>query len=224
VKFRPAIIAAIVAAGILTAVANADAPMTKREAKALAQSLVLTDADMPGYMPSRSEFTRADRKAENDWLTCAGAVPPDKTLAEIRGRVFEAPDSIAGTSAYSFVDAVVKVQPSAALARRDLARVRSTRGKKCERKYGIPTTDLANVRFFLKDLPDPAPGTWLQRVRVRYADLSGHVVHEFADLLWFRRGRVEFILAFSTEGQPFRAAEEQRVFNLMLARAQQQIP
>jgi hypothetical protein len=225
VKLRSAIIAAIAVVGVLTPVASGDAPMTKRQAKALAQSLELTTADMPGYESSRVETSRQDRKAENDWLTCAGAVPLNKTLAELYGRGFEAPDSIAGSRDYAFVEAIVKVQRSVALARRDLARVRSARGKKCERKYGISTPDEGYFKVSIKDLPDPAPGAWLQRVKARYGDFSGHVVRAVADLLWFRRGRVEFVLGFSSGGrQPFPAAEEQRVFNLMLARAQQLIP
>jgi hypothetical protein len=223
VKFRVPVVAAVAAVSLLAGVASADAPMTKRQAAALAQSLKLTADDLPGYTLAHVVGS-TDRKAEDKWLACAGGVPRDRTLADFRGRTFQAPDSIAGSRGYAFVDAVVKVQPSAALATRELARVRSTHGKKCERKYLLPMSAKANLRFSLKDLPDPAPGAWLQRVRIRYADLSGLVLHEFVDLLWFRRGRVEFILGFSTEGQPFPAAEEQRVFNLMLARAQQQIP
>src|SRR5439155_25529903 len=50
VKFRPAIVAAIALAGILTPLASADAPMTKRQAKALRSEEHTSELQSRGHL------------------------------------------------------------------------------------------------------------------------------------------------------------------------------
>jgi hypothetical protein len=46
----------------------------------------------------------------------------------------------------------------------------------------------------------------------------------YGDLLWFRRGPAEVLLASLSLDKPVDATEEQRLLSVLLARAQQQIP
>jgi hypothetical protein len=222
-KFRPAIVLAVAALGVLTGVAGADPPMTKTEAKQLARSLVLTSADMPGYTSLRHLEPREADKVTDRWIKCAGAVPRKTALAMVNSRDFAPPDQITSVDGANVSSAAI-VQPTAALARRDLAAGDSSRGRKCTRKYGVSPPDSGIQQVLIKNLPAPAPGVEHQRVTLRERDFSGHTDRYYFDSLVFRRGRVEVAMATATADETFPAAEELRILNILLARAQQQIP
>jgi hypothetical protein len=143
-------------------------------------------------------------------------------VAEVPSHTFESPETGPDELSSVSIVSLVTVQRSASLARRDLAALRSKRGVKCERKYGL-TAPGEDVKVRITELPEPAPGVWAQRVRLQLSRKYGGEKFYF-DLFWFCRGPVEVLLGAASMDTPFSASEEQRLLNLLLTRAQQQIP
>ncbi len=216
--------AGVVLAAAVCASAQADTQMTTDQAEALAQVLVLTSGDLPGYEGSRPEkLSREDRQQVARYVRCAGAVPRNQALAEVYSDDFEPTGDVPDSSSIVSVTSVVTVQQTTALAEHDLAAFRSERGLKCERKYGIVRPTTGDFNFSIIQLPDPAPGVWKQRMKIRSRTWFGRKTY-FLDVFSFQRGQADIELATVSSGRLFPPAEEQRLLGVLRARAQQQIP
>jgi hypothetical protein len=225
---RTSLFLAVLACGVggTTGVAAAPAaPPTKAEARAVARAVNLVAADLPGFTGSRAHSTPAARRFAAMLTRCAGGTLPGEALVNL-----DSPD-FARMSAGSFVQqdvsSNVTVVRSPRLAAQDLAAVRSTRGKGCLAKAvgqllrGIAAPGVRFGRIVVSSASQPAPGasgSYALRVKVT-ADASGVRIPFYIDGRGFTLGRAEVALTALGILQPFPAADEQRLFSLLLERA-----
>lgn len=115
-------LALVTAAVVLVLPASALA-MDKTQAVALANSVNLVSADLPGYAVTPPDSTGGG----DSMARCAGSVPEEQMLVDIASANFEA-----GTRAkYRQVSSEVQVFPSDALAAKDFKAIRSKRARRC---------------------------------------------------------------------------------------------
>jgi hypothetical protein len=213
----------LVPLGGLTA-AVAAAP-TKARARAFAAAVNLTAADLPGFTGSVAHSTPADKSRGVTLARCAGGVDPRRALVNIDSRNFKAMGS--GGIAAEEVGSNVGVLPSSALAARDLAAVRSARGRRClaaavnQLLHAMNAKGVSYGRAVLSTLPHPAPGadgSFGLRIKVT-SDVHGLRIPFWVDEFGVRVGPAEVSLNALGVLHPFAAADEQRLFALLVARA-----
>ncbi len=199
---------------------------TKAQALAYARAVNLRAADVPGFhgsSRSHEHETAAQAQAEHALNRCLGGRGGAAALAELSSKDFEAQAGILSAS----VSSQVSVARTAALAASELAEFRSPRARGCLMRYldllfkGGQYHGAFRVVSIVAGTP-PAPGAsgsfgW--RISSALA-LRGISVPFYVDVLGFVDGPAEVSLTSSGLPQPFPAAIEQRLFLLLLKRAE----
>jgi hypothetical protein len=200
--------------------------LTKQQALAFAHAVNLTSADVPGFGVSSRHGgeTPAEKRLEREMLRCAGTQGSGKGLAEVSSKDFEIKRGILDLG----VSSEVGVAQTAALAARELAAIRSAHVRGCFSHFldlifkGKRFSGAIVSPVSIASGTPPAPGTagsfgWritatftVQRVRVSL----------YVDILGFVYGPASVTLFSSSLVRPFPAAIQQRLFSLLLARAE----
>jgi hypothetical protein len=208
-------------AGAPGAAAKAKTP-TKAAATAFAKKVNLTTADVAGFTGKPNKTTASDQRQSEMLAKCSGGIDPRREVVDVPSLDF----SLAGTGAEE-VSSDVSVLPSAQLVAADLRAVKSARGRKCLTQATgrlLASMDASGVTYgttTLTTLKRSAPGSdgsFAYRLRVN-ATASGVKVPFFVDSLGFASGKAEVGLTTLGIGQPFPAADEQRLFTLLAGRA-----
>src|SRR5436305_5784277 len=115
------------ALALLVGVADAQAPMARSDAIAIARTVNLTAHDMPGYS---AKLQRPDVRPDTEsvqFARCAGAVPGSVAIADRNSNDFER----SGSTRFDGANSTVEVMPNAALVKKDLAALVSARARRC---------------------------------------------------------------------------------------------
>jgi hypothetical protein len=209
--------------------ALANAP-SKSQAQAFARAVNLRATDVPGFKVSaehgHEHETAAEKQLERELLGCIGAgvgAGHNGQLAEVSSKEFEREDK----NGLQSVQSGVTVEPTAALAVKELAEVRSARGRNCFSHYlsllfkGKKFSGASIGPVSISAGSPSAPGTsgsfgWristtitVQRVAVPF----------YMDILGFVYGPTEVTLLSFGLPEPVPAATEQHLFSLLLQRA-----
>jgi hypothetical protein len=200
--------------------------LTRPQALAFARAVNLTEADLPGFIPrSRHEHhTAGEARLEREMLRCAGPVGAGAGIAEVKSPSFELRRDVLDLS----VSSEVGIARSAALAARELAAIRSPRVRACFTRYLESLARSERVRgatpgrVNIQTGTPPAPGAagsfgWriTETFTVQHTGLPLYV-----DILGFVVGSARVTLVSSGALRPFPAVIQQRLFSLLLARAQ----
>jgi hypothetical protein len=225
--------ASLATAGLGSAGASPTAP-SKSQAQAFARAVNLRAADVPGFKVSaehgHEHETAAEKQLERELLGCIGAgvgtgvgAGHNGQLAEVSSKEFERENK----NGLQSVQSGVTVEPTAALAVKELAEVRSERGRNCFSHYlsllfkGKKFSGASIGPVSISAGSPSAPGTsgsfgWristtitVQRVAVPF----------YMDILGFVYGPTEVSLFSFGLPEPFPAATEQHLFSLLLKRA-----
>jgi hypothetical protein len=222
---RAALIAALaVVAGSIGA-AGAQAAPTRARARAIAAAVNLTAADLPGFTRSSSKATPGEQQFGAKLARCAGGANPARALVNIDSADFDrtSPGGIADTEASSNVT----LMPSARLAAQDLAAARSARGRRCLvvavdqllAAMKVPHIKFGRVTLTRVQLQATgATGSFGLRFKVT-ATSAGLRIPFYIDDFGFTLGPVEVGLTTLGVLTRFPAADEQRLFSLLIGRA-----
>jgi hypothetical protein len=198
----------------------------KAQAIAFAHAVNLRGGDVPGFKAASGHGeheTPAEKRLEGELTRCAGGVSRNLQVAEVGSKGFERE----GKSGAQHVESGVTVVQTPALAAKELAAVRSERGRICILRF--VTMLFKSQRYegarvghvSVSSGSPPAPGTTggfglriattitLHRVSIPF----------YMDLLGFVYGPAEVTLASFSLPEPFPAATEERLFALLLTRA-----
>jgi hypothetical protein len=202
-------------------------PLSPSRARAFADAVNLTAADLPGFARStraREGESASERDLDRKLARCTGgqlqegAKDTEHASGQFRRRG-NAFDQSVGSS-ITFLRAVAAAAP-------ELQALRSARTRDCLRVYlnerfsGRSFGGAAIRRVTVRQGTPPAPGTaggfgWrivalveLRRLRVPF----------YLDILGFIRGQAEVALTSSALLMPFPAEREERLYRLLLARA-----
>jgi hypothetical protein len=203
---------------LLSSALPACASLARSQPRALAQALNLTLADVPGFSADPQQPPAFDKRDSQ----CPGAVPRSRWLAYAASDTF---DGVSGAS-HIEVSSAVTVLPTRALAERDLAALRSRSGRECIAaafKRAYANTSIKLLRLSVKQLPASTPGGVGLRVTLRWSGFR-HIFTLYQDAFVFVRDRAEVALDTSALGQPFPAALEHRLSEVLVARAKQHLP
>jgi hypothetical protein len=205
---------------------TASRSLTKPQALAFAHAVNLTSADVPGFSVSSThgDETPREKQLEREMLHCVGTIGSGEGLAEVSSKPFEIKRGILDLG----VSSEVGVARTSALAARELAAVRSAHVRACFSHFldlifkGRRFSGAIVSPVSIASGTPPAPGTagsfgWritatfaVQRVRVSL----------FVDILGFVYGPASVTLFSSGVLRPFPAAIQQRLFSLLLSRAE----
>lgn len=193
------------------------AAMTRSRARAVAQAVNLTPKDVPGF-----KVTSITAPVSSQTGRCPGEVSPSRLLAFAHSDAFE---QGAGNS-FLEVNSAAAVLPTAQLARRGLAALRSKRGRVCfanavKRSLAGATFKVLHVSIVPR--PAPTPGGVGLRIALRLSS-SGVVSTAYADVLLFVRRQVSVALDTASIDRPFPAALERQLSNVLVARAKRDVP
>jgi hypothetical protein len=205
--------------------ARSERPLTKAQAKAFARAVNLRAADVPGFKVSseHEHETVAEKRLERELLHCEGGVGGTRQLVEVGSKEFEHEDEQGDLG----VQSGVTVEQTSALAAKELAAVRSARGRECflhylnqlfkGQKYRGANIGSASI----SSGTPPAPGTagsfgWHISTTIT---LRGVRIPFYMDILGFVYGPAEVTLLDFAVPEPFPAATEQRLFSLLVERA-----
>jgi hypothetical protein len=202
---------------------------TRTRALAFARAVNLTAADLPGFASAQHAGAKPQRRAEGELFRCAGArraagSENSSALATASSPSFEFKHGIIDLG----VSSEVGVARSSALARAELAALHSGRVRGCFTRYldsvlsaGRPHgTIVGSVSIEAGTPPAPgASGSFGWRVRATFG-VNGLKVPVYLDLLGFVYGPARVTLVSSGALRPFPALAQQRLFSLLLSRAQ----
>lgn len=202
--------------------------MTKSQASAFADAVILHPVDVPGFrVSSEKESTNAaEKRTEHELLRCVGA-PNHKgdTLAQAKSREFEHETSDTGQS----VSSEVEVMSSSAIAAHDLVLARQSQTPRCLAHYLgllLKTLDKKGLTFrqpTITSIPAPLPATpssFGYRIATAAA-LHGRAIALTMDIFGFTYGQADVTMFASGLPEPFSSATEQRLFSLLVQRARQ---
>lgn len=204
---------------------GAENPPSKAQAHAFARAVNLTASDLPGFkVSSESDHETSSEKHMGEELTrCAGGVGHRSQIAEVESKDFELEENIGARS----VKSGVTVMRAPALAARELAAVRSERGQKClasyitrtfvGKKHEGATVGPASVAVSSVSAPGTSGGF---KLSVKMA-VTVHSVRVplYMNFIGFAYGPAEVVLSTLSLPEAFPAANEQRLFSLLLTRA-----
>ena len=199
---------------------------TKAQASAFAHAVNLTAADVPGFKVSSEHHeheTPAEKRLEGELTRCAGGVSRNRQVAEVSSKEFEREDK----SGAQNVQSGVTVEQTPALAAKELAAVRSERGRTCILHYVTllfkgQKYEGASVGHVLVSSGSPsAPGTTGGfGLRITTTITLHHIkIPFYMDFFGFVYGPAEVTLFSFSLPEPFPAATEERLFSLLLTRA-----
>ncbi len=220
---------AILAAGVLAlagaAGAGAATAPSRARAVAVADAVNLTGADLPGFTGTPSHPSAAQKQFGAGVARCAGGTGRGAALADVDSADFARPSP--GGIAEEDASSNVTVVRSPSLSAQDLRAVRSARGRSCLvaavnrllQGMRTATVSFGAVSVVTAGLRAPgAGGSFGLRFKVT-ATASGVRLPFYVDTFGFRLGRAEISLTTLGILTRFPAAEEQRLFSALLARA-----
>lgn len=219
--------AATTLAAVLVAAAGAPAQRAKSAAAlAYADAVTIRPSDLPEYPPNAQQ-TRTqptEKRLESELAGCVEAPPSKGALAEAESPEFARSNGLAEESISSHAE----VLATALAARRTLARIRSAPTRRCLSRYIVPLlrdqerngVKLDNYR--VSALPGPASYAsrsfgWRIVATVTDRGIRAKVRIDFRG---FACGRAVVELFSLGVPVPFPAATEQRLFGLLLSRAE----
>jgi hypothetical protein len=184
--------------------------MAPAQARAVAQAINLTPAEMPGYAHVRYHETAADRRALDRVRRCFGMAPRRAAITALSSDGFAATKARGGSATSQ-----VRVMRSTAAAAHDVAAIGSRRARACMRRSDAHAV-VTKLRAPVGIGPAVREDT---RLRV------GGRTHRLAvDQFAFRTGPVEVILAFAALDRRPDEDEERRLLAGLLIRARQAVP
>jgi hypothetical protein len=211
---------------------HTNGPITKTEAITYAQAVNLTPADVPEMVSVSRERERKPERGAIEEARCTGGPGPFRRVVILQSPTFR---SGSGRQVRE-VQSEVEVRPSAALATRSLAIVKSTRERACLARLGRAafargvTSGARDLRFRVGRiavfvLPDPLPqaGSFGLRILVplTFSRAGGVAFHTivYVDELGFIAGPAEVSLTAWGFSGPVPTATEQRLLSLLYRRA-----
>ena len=226
---RAGLLAALVAVGATgcggsSSGSHSQAPWTVARAKAFAAKVNLTAADVPGFTGATHQQTAADRQNVAQLARCAGAVDPSRRIVDVHSENFTRGSDLQTQEVASSVD----VLPSAGLAKEDFAKVTAASARPCISAYVAhslaSSATNSNITFGTAAVSalTPPQGSGDNSFGFRFAiPLSSGTtkVTFYTDLLFHRAGPAEVAFTDLGIGSPYPAAEERRLFALLVSRA-----
>jgi hypothetical protein len=202
---------------------------TPAGAIAFARAVNLTAADVPGFSvaPPPQAKSPAEKNAEGELFRCAGARGPRREsadVAHVSSPSFQLKRGIIDLS----VSSEVGVARSATLARAELGAIHSSRVRACFTRFlrsvlasgRLHSASVGDVTIQSGNPPAPgASGSFGWRVRATFA-IAGAKLPVYLDMLGFVYGPARVTLVSSGALEPFPASVQQRLYELLLARAQ----
>jgi len=200
-------------------------PMTKSQARTLAQALGLKPADVAGFkaVPVNHTESAQEQALTRQLETCAGGAGKAHKLAEAKSDEFKR--AVKGLPVE--VSSTVAIEESPAYAEQDLRAIRSARGRRCivrlvdaafkGKKFGGASIGAGSIR----EGSPPAAGTngsFGVRLTVPIS-APGITVKAYFDFLGFVHGPEEVTLQSIGVGEPFPAATQEHLFAVLVARA-----
>jgi hypothetical protein len=210
---------ALTVACAIAATAVAAPSMTKADAVAIAGTINLTAADMPGYSGSPASPNTGDGRFGKRFDRCAGTVPTSKAVADISSDDFER----ASQATFDAVSSEVLVMPNTALARKDLRAAGSKRARKCMAAAVTGQKAAGGVKILsakVTSLPGPAANAVAIRIKMRVA-AQGVTFPMYTDFFIVGRGPVEAATGFTSGPSPPPRAEEKRLVGIVKTRLDQ---
>jgi hypothetical protein len=199
---------------------------THAQAASFANAVNLKPADVPGFAPSNSHQAESSRERllQSELQRCAGPLPFGGGVLEAQSPSYKLKQDVVDLS----VSSEVAVARTGALASQALSALNAPRVRRCLSHY--LDVLLAGERYrgavpkpvsILTGTP-PAPGAsasfgW--RVTASFA-LKGITVSLYSDILGFVVGPARVTLVSSGALRPVPAAIQQRLYSLLLSRAQ----
>jgi hypothetical protein len=204
--------------------------LAKAQATALAQAVNLTSADLPGYSASPPKETNSKEESE-ELARCTGAPSPRLALAEVNSENFKrtGPE---GFENKEVVSSMVTVMPSAALAAKSLAALRS-HGEACvekllNKKYAERSSQKASYsQVGIVQIPPEdfsVNGGFGFNITMDVTVTHGPFYVLYVDVLAFVEGPLEVMLSATSTNRPTTSATEQHLLSLLAARARTHHP
>jgi hypothetical protein len=200
-------------------------PPTKAEATAYAKAVNLRTGDIPGFKTgSVSKTTAADKRTGAAVARCAGGVDPNRAIVDSDSPDFTSSSGVVQQD----ISSEVEVLPSAALADKDLAAVKSSRGRAClkatvQKQFSamkISGVKFGHVSLQSTKLPaEGASGSFALRFTVA-ATIRGQKIPYYSDFLGFTFRQSEVTLSALGFAEPVSGADEQGLFSVLLRRAE----
>jgi hypothetical protein len=184
----------------------------------------LKPADLPGFTATPHQDTAADRQNVAQLASCAGAVDPSRQIVNVHSDDFSRGSGLQLQQAGSSVD----VLPSASLAEQDFMKFEAASARSCVSAYVAralaQSAGSSPVKFGTPSILRlaPPPGASANSFGYRFvipASAAGVSVRVYADLLFHRVGPAEVAFNGAGVGTPFSASDEQRLFSLLVSRA-----
>jgi hypothetical protein len=179
---------------------------------------------VPGFTASPHHETPADRQNVAQLASCAGAVDPSRRIVDVYPDDFSRGSGLQAQQVASSVD----VLPSTSLAEQDVMKVTAASARTCVRAYVAralaQSPSSSPVKFGTPSILTlaPPPGTSANSFGYRFVipvTASGVKVQSYVDLLFHRAGPAEVAFNDLGIGTPFPAPDEQRLFSLLVTRA-----
>ena len=199
---------------------------TKTQAIAFAHAVNLRARDVPGFKVSsehKERETPAEKRSGAELTRCAGGVGSSHQVAEASSKEFERE----GNNSAQNVQSGVTVEQTPALAAKELAAIRSARGRTCLSHYvtllfrGQKYEGASVGPVSISSGSPHAPGTTGGfALRITATITLHHIkIPFYMDFLGFVYGPAEVTLFSFSLPEPFPAATEERLFSLLLTRA-----
>jgi hypothetical protein len=196
--------------------------LSRERASAFARAVNLVAADVPGFTGSRPHTAPGESRVRSMLARCEGR--PDLRRALVRAGSADFTLTGPDGSEEQRVSSSVLVLPSSRVASRDLAALRSKRAQRCQVRAAKQMFQAMGLHFGRPSLalrPQPAPGaggSFAESVTGSFAG-GGTTIVYYIDTFGFRLGPAEVGLTIVAIGKPDPAADEQRLFALLLDRA-----
>lgn len=203
---------------------SSSAPWTPARANAFAAAVNLTAADVPGFTPSPQRETAADRQNVAQLASCARAVDPSRRIVDVHSDDFSRGSGLQVEQVNSSVD----VLPSATLAQQDFTKFTAASARGCIATYAAhalaAATTSSSVKFGTPSIRalTPPGGTGTNSFGYRFViplRAAGATINVYIDLLFHGAGPAEVAFNDSAIGTPFPPADQQRLFSLLVTRA-----
>jgi hypothetical protein len=228
-RARASALAVILAAGAAgcgssSSSTSASAPWTPARAQAFAAGVILTPADVAGFTASPHQGTAADRQNVAQLASCAGAVDPSRRIVDVHSDDFSRGSGVQAQQAGSSAD----VLPSTSLAEQDFMKFTAASARTCVSAYVAralaQSPSSSPVKFGTPSILTLAlpRGTSANSFGYRFVipvTAARVKIQLYADLLFHRAGPAEVAFNGDGIGTPFPARDEQRLFSLLVTRA-----
>jgi hypothetical protein len=203
--------AALVVALLCVAAGSAWAARSEPDARALAEAVNLTKADLPGYRATRQDLRGLSK--DRRFVRCAKTVPAAQAVAIVPSKSFER-DTHSG---HESVHSEVAVRPAADVAARDLKAYGTSRARSCLEKFIRRESGSDLLKVTVKPLSPPVPnGAGLRIAMIVRAE--GRRVRAFVDFLLIGHEDVEAALIMSGGPAPPARGREDDLLNLVESR------